>query len=68
MRRIFSIVFWQDFSKLEILGIKIDTEKNNHIDELIKISSEDSKIQVYVIPNEEDSIILEDTLNLVRNG
>ena len=56
------------FSKLEILGIKIDTEKNNHIDELIKISSEDSKIQVYVIPNEEDSIILEDTLNLVRNG
>ena len=56
------------FSKLELLGIKIDTEKNNHVDELIKISTDDSKIQVYVIPSEEESIILEDTLNLVRNG
>ena len=56
------------FSKLELLGIKIDTLKNNHVDELIKISTDDSKIQVYVIPSEEESIILEDTLNLVRNG
>jgi acetate kinase len=55
-------------SKLELLGIKIDIDNNNHIDELIKISSNDSKIQVYVIPSEEDSIILEDTLKLVRNG
>lgn len=55
-------------SKLEILGIKIDTDKNNNVDELIKISSEDSKIQVYVIPSEEESVIIEDTLNLVRNG
>ena len=56
------------FSKLELLGIKIDTDKNNHIDELIKISSNDSKIQVYVIPSEEESVVLEDTLSLVRNG
>ena len=56
------------FSKLEILGVKIDNDKINHVDELIKISSDDSKIQVYVIPYEEESIILEDTLNLVRNG
>ena len=55
-------------SKLEILGIKIDVEKNNHVDEVIKISTDDSKIQVYVIPSEEESIILDDTLNLVRNG
>lgn len=56
------------FSKLEILGVKIDTEKNNHVDELIKVSTDDSKIQIYIIPSEEESIILEDILNLVRNG
>jgi acetate kinase len=53
---------------LEILGVKIDTEKNNHVDELIKVSTDDSKIQIYIIPSEEESIILEDILNLVRNG
>ncbi len=54
---------------LSYFGIKIDNEKNN---ELIKgkegkISTSDSKIDIYVIPTNEELIIAEDTKKIVES-
>lgn len=48
--------------KLLPLGVKIDLEKNNIRGEITKISTEDSKVQVYVIPTDEELMIARDTL------
>ena len=53
--------------KLACLGIKIDLDKNNVMGEMVKISTDDSKIDVYVIPTDEELMIARDTLNLIRN-
>ena len=54
--------------KLDVLGVKIDLDKNLKTKDLVKISSDESKIQVYCIPSNEEIVIARDTLNLVRNG
>ena len=53
--------------KLACLGIKIDLEKNNVFGETAKISTDDSKVDVYVIPTDEELMIARDTLNLIKN-
>lgn len=51
--------------KLSCLGVKIDLDLNNKRGETIKISSYDSKIDVYVIPTDEELMIARDTLKLI---
>lgn len=51
---------------LEYLGIKIDKEVNNFKGELKKISTPDSKVEVWVIPTNEELLIARDTLAMVE--
>lgn len=53
--------------KLACLGVKIDLDLNNVRGETTKISTPDSKIDVYVIPTNEELMIARDTLNLIKN-
>ncbi len=53
-------------ARLECLGIKIDDERNNAAGETRKISSNDSLIDVYVIPTDEELMIAKDTFNLIN--
>lgn len=50
---------------LGYLGVKIDNEKNHIRGEEIKISTNDSKVNVYVIPTNEELAIARDTLALI---
>ena len=50
---------------LGYLGVKIDDEKNHIRGEEIKISTDDSKVNVYVIPTNEELAIARDTLALI---
>ena len=52
--------------KIASLGVKIDEEANNFRGEFRKISTEDSKIPVYVIPTNEELMIALDTYELVK--
>ncbi len=52
--------------KLEILGIKLDIEVNLVRAEEKCISSEDSKVLVYVIPTDEEKMIANDTYELIK--
>ena len=52
--------------KLACLGIKIDLDKNNVRGEVVKISTNDSKVDVYVIPTNEELMIARDTLKLMN--
>ena len=51
---------------LGYLGVKIDDEKNKVRGEEMKISTEDSKIQVWVIPTNQELMIAQDTAELVN--
>ncbi|MBR3198622.1 MAG: acetate kinase [Bacilli bacterium] len=53
-------------NRLECLGVKIDEEANNKRGSLFKISSEKSKIDVYVIATNEELMIARDTYNLIK--
>lgn len=50
---------------LGYLGLKIDPEKNSKRGEEIKISTDDSNVNVYVIPTNEELAIARDTLALI---
>ena len=51
---------------MEFFGIKIDTELNKTVHgELKKISAPDSKVEVWVVPTNEELLIARDTLALV---
>lgn len=52
--------------KIASLGVKIDEARNNFRWEFRLISSDDSKIPVYVIPTNEELMIAQDTYNLVK--
>lgn len=52
---------------MEYLGIKIDCEANDFKGELKKISTPDSKVEVWVIPTNEELLIARDTLAMVTN-
>jgi acetate kinase len=50
---------------LEFMGIKIDEEKNKTRGEEIKISTEDSTVQVWIVPTNEELAIARETVALV---
>ncbi len=50
---------------LTYLGLKMDKEKNSVRGEEIKISTEDSKVNVYIIPTNEELAIARDTLKII---
>ena len=51
---------------LEYLGVKIDPEKNNTRGKEAIISTDDSKVTVWVIPTNEELMIAQDTAELVN--
>ncbi len=53
---------------LEYLGVKLDKERNNfgHSGDPVKISADDSKVQVYMIPTNEELVIAADTEKIVK--
>ena len=52
---------------LEFLGIKLDTEKNKVKGKETIISSDDSKVPVYVIPTNEEQMIANDVWEMFGN-
>ncbi|MDD4705906.1 MAG: acetate kinase [Bacilli bacterium] len=56
----------QIIDKLNILGIKIDENRNNIRGEEKLISADDSKVPVYVIPTNEELMIALDTYTLIK--
>ena len=52
--------------RLDPLGIEIDPEENNVIGKFKKISSKKSSVDIYVVPTNEELMIAEDTLNLIK--
>ena len=52
--------------KLAPLGIKIDLEANNVRGKFTKISTDDSTVEVYVVPTNEELMIARDTLNIIN--
>ena len=53
---------------LEWMGVKLDLEKNNVRSVETKISSDDSKVEVYIIPTDEEMVIARDTKRIVENN
>lgn len=51
--------------KIASLGVKIDDEKNDFRGEFRLISTDDSKIPVYVVPTNEELMIALDTMELI---
>lgn len=51
--------------RIASLGVKLDEEKNDFRGEFRLISTEDSKIPVYVIPTNEELMIALDTMDLI---
>lgn len=52
--------------KISSLGVKLDDEKNNFRGEFRLITTEDSKIPVYVVPTDEELMIAMDTMELAN--
>ena len=52
--------------ELACLGVKIDIDANNKRGEFVKLSTDDSKIDVYVIPTDEELMIARDTMDLIN--
>ena len=51
---------------LEFMGVKIDPEKNKLRGQEVMISTPDSKVQVWIIPTNEELMIAQDTAELVN--
>ncbi len=51
--------------KLGYIGVKCDCEKNAQRGKEMKISTDDSKVEVWVIPTNEEIVIARDTLALI---
>ena len=51
---------------LEFMGVKIDPEKNNCRGKEVMISTPDSKVQVWIVPTNEELMIAQDTAELVK--
>jgi acetate kinase len=52
-------------SMVEFLGFTLDLDKNDTSGQEIKISTDDSKVDVWVIPTNEELLIARDTLAIV---
>ncbi|MBQ5378458.1 MAG: acetate kinase, partial [Prevotella sp.] len=55
-------------SGLEFLGIKMDEDANNSRGEEKLISAPDSKVQVWVVPTDEEIVIARDTMELTKKA
>ena len=53
---------------LEVFGAKLDTEKNQVKGSEREISTQDSKIKMFVVPTNEELMIAKDTLRLISNN
>jgi acetate kinase len=53
---------------MEFLGIKIDDEKNKSVKGEANISSLESKVQVLVIPTNEEIIVARETARIIKEG
>lgn len=53
-------------SKLKVLGMIIDEEKNNIIGEEVELTGKDSKVRIFAIPTNEELMIALDTLKLIK--
>ena len=51
---------------LEFMGVKIDDSKNNCRGKEVEISTDDSKIKVFVVPTNEELMIARDTMEIVN--
>lgn len=54
-------------SKLDCLGIKIDSTKNQSVNGETMISSEDSKVKILVIPTNEELVMANDAEKIVKS-
>jgi len=54
-------------SLISSLGVVIDKEKNDVRGKFTKISGDDSKIPVYIVPTNEELMIARDTYEIVKN-
>ncbi len=54
-------------NRIASLGVKIDLERNNVRGKTTLISSDDSKIPMYVIPTDEELMIALDTMEIITN-
>ncbi|MBQ8465525.1 MAG: acetate kinase [Alphaproteobacteria bacterium] len=52
--------------RLSYLGIEIDEAANNKRGETIEITKPNSKVHVYVIPTDEELVIAQDTVRLIK--
>ena len=52
--------------QLACLGVEIDLDLNNTKGELLKISTDNSRIDIYIIPTDEELMIARDTLRLIK--
>ncbi|MCX5774470.1 MAG: acetate kinase [Fusobacteria bacterium] len=52
-------------NKLGFLGVELDKEKNNCRGKEVKISTNNSKVAVYVIPTDEEYMIMRDTKEIL---
>lgn len=52
--------------KIASLGVKLDEEANQIRAELALISTDDSKIPVYVVPTNEELMIASDTYDIIK--
>ena len=48
------------------MGLEIDLDKNNVRSEETKISTENSKVEVYIVPTDEEMVIARDTKAIVE--
>lgn len=52
--------------KLKFMGLDLDEKKNNEFRSEGKISKEDSKVEIWVVPTDEELMIAQDTLDLIK--
>lgn len=53
-------------NRLKCLGVFIDSSLNEKVGEVVKLSTDESKVDVYVIPTNEELMIARDTLKLIN--
>ena len=51
---------------MECFGIKLDVEKNKIRGEEAEISSENSKVKIYIVPTNEEIVIARDAYELTK--
>lgn len=56
----------QIVERLACLGIKMDVERNNVRGKFAKISADDSTVELYAVPTNEELMIAKDTMNIIN--